>query len=112
MDGVVVSNHGGRQADGAIASLDALPAVAAAVGDRISVLFDSGIRTGSDVIKALAMGARAVLLGRPYVYGLGLAGEAGVRHVIRSLLADLDITMMVCGIPSLGEITPEVLADP
>ncbi|GAA1284966.1 oxidoreductase [Planotetraspora silvatica] len=112
MDGVVVSNHGGRQADGAIASLDALPAVAAAVGDRISVLFDSGIRTGSDVIKALALGARAVLLGRPYVYALGLAGEAGVRHVIRSLLADLDITMMVCGIPSLGEITPEVLAGP
>ncbi|GAA4587435.1 lactate 2-monooxygenase [Planotetraspora phitsanulokensis] len=109
MDGVVVSNHGGRQADGAIASLDALPTVAAAVGDRVGVLFDSGVRTGSDVIKALALGARAVLLGRPYVYGLGLAGEAGVRHVIRSLLADLEITMMVCGIPAIGEITSETL---
>jgi lactate 2-monooxygenase len=112
MDGVVVSNHGGRQVDGAIASLDALPAVVEAVGDRVTVLFDSGIRTGSDVIKALALGARAVLLGRPYAYGLGLAGEAGVRHVIRCLLADLHITMTVCGIPALREITPEVLAGP
>ncbi|GII57109.1 oxidoreductase [Planotetraspora thailandica] len=110
MDGVVVSNHGGRQADGAIAALDALPAVAAAVGDRLTVLFDSGIRTGSDVIKAMALGARAVLLARPYAYGLGLAGEAGVRHVVRSLLADLSITMTVCGIPVLREVTADVLA--
>ena len=82
MDGVVVSNHGGRQVDGAIASLDALPAIAKAVGDRVEVLFDGGVRTGADVVKALALGARAVLIGRPYVYGLGLAGEAGVRHVL------------------------------
>ena len=75
MDGVIVSNHGGRQVDGAIGSLDALPAIAEAVGDDVEVLFDSGIRTGADVVKALALGARAVLLGRPYVYGLGLGGR-------------------------------------
>lgn len=112
MDGVVVSNHGGRQVDGAIASLDALPGVAAAVGDRITVLFDSGIRTGTDVIKALALGAEAVMLGRPYAYGLGLAGEAGVRHVIRCLLAELEIAMALTGVTCPAEITPELLASP
>ncbi|MFC0865938.1 lactate 2-monooxygenase [Sphaerimonospora cavernae] len=109
MDGVVVSNHGGRQVDGAIGSLDALPGVAAAVGDQITVLFDSGIRTGSDVIKALALGAKAVMLGRPYAYGLGLAGEAGVRHVIRCLLAELEIAMALVGVTCPAEITPELL---
>ncbi len=84
MDGIIVSNHGGRQVDGAIAALDALPAVAAAVGSRLTVLFDSGVRTGADMVKALALGAQAVLIGRPYVYGLGLGGEAGVRHVLRA----------------------------
>ncbi|MGI5157228.1 alpha-hydroxy-acid oxidizing protein [Microbispora sp. CA-102843] len=98
MDGVVVSSHGGRQVDGAVGSLDALPGVAAAVGDRITVLFDSGIRTGADVIKALALGAKAVMLGRPYAYGLGLAGESGVRHVIRCLLAELEISMALAGV--------------
>src|SRR3954447_20155193 len=93
IDGVVVSNHGGRQIDGEIASLDALPGVVAAVGDRMAVLFDSGGRTGSDIIKALALGADAVLVGRPYIYGLGLGGEDGVRHVLRSLLAELDLSM-------------------
>ncbi|MEV7964365.1 lactate 2-monooxygenase [Sphaerisporangium sp. NPDC088356] len=110
MDGVVVSNHGGRQVDGAIGSLDALPGVVGAVGDRTTVLFDSGIRTGPDVIKALALGAQAVLLARPYAYGLGLAGEAGVRHVIRCLLAELEIAMALTGTTRPAELTPDLLA--
>jgi isopentenyl diphosphate isomerase/L-lactate dehydrogenase-like FMN-dependent dehydrogenase len=97
MDGVVVSNHGGRQVAGAVAAADALPGVAAAVGDRLTVLFDSGVRTGADVFKALALGARAVLLGRPYVYGLALDGQAGVDHVIRCVLAELDLTLALSG---------------
>jgi lactate 2-monooxygenase len=109
MDGIVVSNHGGRQVDGAIASLDALPAIAAAVADRMTVLFDSGIRTGADIVKALSLGAHAVMLGRPYVYGLALAGQEGVRHVLRSLLADLDLTMALSGHPTLTDLTPATL---
>ncbi|WP_171114962.1 MULTISPECIES: alpha-hydroxy-acid oxidizing protein [Streptomyces] len=97
MDGVVVSNHGGRQVAGAMAAADALPGVVAAVGDRLTVLFDSGVRTGDDVFKALALGARAVLVGRPYVYGLALDGQAGVEHVIRCLLAELDLTLALSG---------------
>src|SRR5207253_710787 len=83
MDGLVVSNHGGRQVDGAIASLDALSTIVETVGDRVPVLLDSGVRGGADVFKALALGARAVLIGRPYTYGLALAGEEGVRQVLR-----------------------------
>lgn len=109
VEGVVVSNHGGRQIDGEIPSLEALPDIVDAVGDRMTVLFDSGVRTGSDIAKALALGAQAVLLGRPYVYGLGLGGEAGVRHVLRSLLAEFDLTMALAGCRSLGDLTPEVL---
>lgn len=109
MDGIVVSNHGGRQVDGAVGSLDVLPEIAAAVGDRMAVLFDSGIRTGADVVKALALGARAVLLGRPYVYGLGLGGEDGVRHVVRSLLADLDLTVGLSGHRTVTELDSGVL---
>jgi isopentenyl diphosphate isomerase/L-lactate dehydrogenase-like FMN-dependent dehydrogenase len=109
IDGVIVSNHGGRQIDGEIASLEALPDVVDAVGDHMTVLFDSGIRTGSDVIKALALGARAVLVGRPYVYGLGLGGEDGVRHVLRSLLAELDLSMALSGCSSLDDLGPHVL---
>ncbi|MYR55869.1 alpha-hydroxy-acid oxidizing protein, partial [Streptomyces sp. SID625] len=85
------------QVAGAIAAADALPGVAAAVGDRLCVLFDSGVRTGDDVFKALALGARAVLLGRPYVYGLGLDGRAGVEHVIRCVLAEFDLTLALSG---------------
>ncbi|GAB2787932.1 lactate 2-monooxygenase [Amycolatopsis magusensis] len=110
MDGIVVSNHGGRQVDGAIASLDALPGIAAAVGDRIDVLFDSGVRTGSDVVKALALGAKAVLLGRPYVYGLAHAGEDGVRHVLRGLLADFDMTMGLSGNADVAALSADALA--
>jgi len=109
IDGVVVSNHGGRQIDGEIASLDALPGVVEAVGDRMTVLLDSGVRTGSDIVKALALGAKAVLIGRPYVYGLGLGGEDGVRHVLRSLLAELDLTMALAGCRNLDDLTAEGL---
>ncbi len=97
MDGVVVSNHGGRQVAGAVAAADALPRVVEAAGDRLTVFFDSGIRTGDDIFKALALGAEAVLVGRPYVYGLGLDGQAGVEHVIRCLLAELDLTLALSG---------------
>jgi L-lactate dehydrogenase (cytochrome) len=109
MDGVVVSNHGGRQVDGAVGALDALPEVAAAVGERTTVLFDSGIRTGADVVKALALGARAVLVARPYVYALGLAGEAGVRHVLRCLMAELEMTLALSGAARPDALTPEIL---
>jgi lactate 2-monooxygenase len=112
MDGIIVSNHGGRQVDGAVASLDMLPAVVDAIGGRIPVLFDSGIRTGSDVIKALALGARAVLLGRPYVYGLALGGEAGVRAVLQGLAADLDLTLALMGCRSVHELNRSVLVEP
>ena len=107
VQGIVVSNHGGRQVDGAVASLDALGPIAAAVGDRIEVLFDSGVRTGADVLKAVALGAKAVLVGRPWVYGLALGGAAGVRHVLRSLLADLDLTLALSGHRSLAELGPD-----
>jgi isopentenyl diphosphate isomerase/L-lactate dehydrogenase-like FMN-dependent dehydrogenase len=104
--GVIVSNHGGRQLDGAIASLDALPRVVVAVGDRTAVLFDSGIRRGSDVVKALALGARCVFLGRPYCYGLALNGEEGVRDVLLNLIADLDLTLGLAGYTSFAEVGP------
>jgi isopentenyl diphosphate isomerase/L-lactate dehydrogenase-like FMN-dependent dehydrogenase len=109
VDGVVVSNHGGRQVDGAIAALDALPDVVDAVSNRVPVLFDSGIRTGSDAFKALALGAHAVLLARPYLWGLALAGEPGVRHVVRSFLADLDLTFALSGHRSVAECAPSSL---
>jgi isopentenyl diphosphate isomerase/L-lactate dehydrogenase-like FMN-dependent dehydrogenase len=108
-DGIIVSNHGGRQVDGAIAALDALPPVAAAVGSRLAVLFDSGIRCGADMLKALALGARAVLIGRPYAYGLGLGGEDGVRHVLRALRNDFELTMRLSGYARLDELGPAAL---
>jgi len=109
MDGIIVSNHGGRQVDGAIAALDALPAIAAAVGSRITVLFDSGIRGGPDMLKALALGARAVLIGRPYAFGLGMGGEDGVRHVLRALRNDFELTMRLSGYARLDELCPQSL---
>jgi len=107
---VVCSNHGGRQVDGAVASLDALPAVVEAAGGDLPVLFDSGIRTGADACKALALGAAAVLLGRPYVHGLALAGEQGVHHVLRTFLADLDLQTGLAGHASAAELSPSSLA--
>ena len=110
IDGVIVSNHGGRQVDGAIATLDALPAVVEAIDGRIPVLLDSGVRGGADVFKALALGARAVLIGRPYVYGLAIAGRTGVREVIENLAADFDLTMGLAGRRSVSEIGADSLA--
>jgi lactate 2-monooxygenase len=108
-NGIIVSNHGGRQVDGAIAALDALPAICEVVQGAVPVLLDSGIRRGSDVIKALALGAKAVLLGRPYIYGLAVGGEEGVKLVIRNLLADLDLTLALCGKRSLSELDRSLL---
>jgi L-lactate dehydrogenase (cytochrome) len=110
LDGIVVSNHGGRQIDGAIASLDALPPIAEAVGGNLTVLFDSGIRSGSDIIKALALGADAVLLGRPYIWGLALEGQQGVETVLKMILADLDLTMSLCGYTEPAQLGPGALA--
>ncbi len=107
IDGLVVSNHGGRQIDGEIASLDALPAVAEVVNGKIPVLFDSGIRGGADVFKALALGATAVCLGRPYVYGLALAGQRGVEEVIGNVLAEFDLTLGLAGCASVREISKD-----
>lgn len=104
--GIGVSNHGGRQVDGAVAALDALPRVVEAVRDRAAVIFDSGIRRGADVVKALALGARCVMVGRPYAYGLAVGGEAGVRDVLLNLLADLDLTLALTGCASVGELGP------
>ena len=111
VDAIVVSNHGGRQVDGAIASLDALVNIREAIGPEPTVLLDSGIRTGSDVVKAMALGANAVLLGRPYFYGLALAGQQGVEEVVANVVAELDLTMALTGVRSVAEIGPEVLAD-
>lgn len=111
LDGVVVSNHGGRQVDNAIASLDALPAVVAEVGGRVPVLFDSGVRSGADAFVALALGASAVLVGRPWVYGLALAGEDGVRAVLEHFLAELDLTMGLVGVGRIDQITRDLLQD-
>ena len=109
VDGVVVSNHGGRQVDGAIASLDALPAVVDAVGGELAVLLDSGIRCGADVFKALALGAEAVLLGRPYIWGLALGGHEGVETVLKMLLAELDLTLALSGYTSPAELDRSAL---
>lgn len=108
VDAVICSNHGGRQVDGAIGSLDALPGIVAAAGE-LPVLFDSGVRTGADAVKALALGAAAVLLGRPWVYGLALGGQAGVEHVLRAFLADLDLQLGLSGHGSVSELSPASL---
>jgi L-lactate dehydrogenase (cytochrome) len=109
-DGILVSNHGGRQVDGTVASLDALVEVRAAVGREFPVLMDGGIRRGADVIKALALGADAVLIGRLYVYGLALGGQAGVEAVIRQLLAEVDLTLGLCGQASVRELDESLIA--
>jgi lactate 2-monooxygenase len=110
VDGIVVSNHGGRQVDGAIGSLDALEPIADAVGGELAILFDSGVRGGADVLKALALGADAVCLGRPYVWGLALGGQSGVEAVLRGVLAELELTMAFCGLTSLAEVGRGCLA--
>ncbi|WGY04414.1 alpha-hydroxy-acid oxidizing protein [Nocardioides sp. QY071] len=108
-DGIYCSNHGGRQANGGGAALDWLPDVVTAVDGRAPVVFDSGIRTGADVVKALALGADAVAIGRPYVYGLALGGVPGAVHQVRALQAEADLIMAVDGYPSLADLTPDAL---
>jgi lactate 2-monooxygenase len=109
--GVIVSNHGGRQLDGAIAALESLPRVAGAVGDQTTVLFDSGIRRGADVFKAVALGAQAVLFGRPYAYGLAAGGEQGVRDVLTNLIADIDLTLGLAGFASFAAVGQSSLVE-
>lgn len=108
-EGIVVSNHAGRQVDGAIGSLDALEKIVAKVGDRIVVTFDSGVRGAADVVKALALGAKFVFIGRLWIWGLSIMGEPGVRHVLKGLLADLDILMNVAGIKKIEDIDRSLL---
>jgi L-lactate dehydrogenase (cytochrome) len=110
VDAVIVSNHGGRQLDGAIASFDALPAVVDAVGDRMPVMVDGGARRGSDVVKALALGARACLIGRPQLWGVAVAGEAGVAHVLEIYRREIDRVMGLCGISRIADINRGLLA--
>ncbi|WP_401000265.1 alpha-hydroxy-acid oxidizing protein [Agromyces sp. GXQ0307] len=109
VDGLVVSNHGGRQVDASVAALAALPAVAARVAGRVPIILDSGVRGGADAVIALGLGASAVGLGRPYAYGLAVAGEQGVREVIRNHVAEFDLTMALAGHRSVREIGPETI---
>jgi lactate 2-monooxygenase len=108
VDGIYCSNHGGRQANGGAAAIDMLPAVVEAAGD-VPVIFDSGVRGGEHVVKALALGATAVAVGRPYAYALAVGGEEGVVHLLRSLLAEIDLLMAVDGYPTLADLTPDAL---
>ncbi|HEY4809601.1 MAG TPA: lactate 2-monooxygenase [Solirubrobacteraceae bacterium] len=109
VDGLIVSNHGGRQVDGSIGALDALPAVREVVGRDFPLLFDSGIRTGADIFKALALGADAVCLGRPYMWGLAIDGQAGVEYVLRCLLAEFDLTLALSGYTEISQVGPAAL---
>lgn len=109
-DGIIVSNHGGRQLDGAVASIDAVPAIAAAVSNRIEVLMDGGVRRGSDIVKALALGAKAVMIGRATLYGASAAGESGARRALEILTDELARTMRLCGTRSIAEIDSRLVA--
>jgi 4-hydroxymandelate oxidase len=108
--GIVVSNHGGRQLDTTVATIRALPEVVEAVAGRAEVLLDGGVRRGTDVLKALALGARAVLVGRPMLWGLALGGEGGAAQVLRILRDELDLAMALCGCRTIAEITPDLIA--
>src|SRR6185312_10492093 len=110
-DAIVVSNHGGRQLDGASSSVGMLPAIPDAVGSDTAVLFDGGVRTGADAMRALALGARAMMVGRAYIYGLGANGQAGVARAIEILKNELSVTMALCGVNNLKEIGPHVLVE-
>ncbi len=111
-DALVVSNHGGRQLDGAPASIDALPAIVDSVGEHIEIWVDGGIRSGQDVLKALAMGARGTMIGRAYLYGLGALGEAGVRRCLEIIANELDLSMAFCGLREIGEVSKHILWQP
>lgn len=109
VQGIVVSNHGGRQQDGGVSSLAMLPRIVDAVGDKLEVMFDSGVRTGADIMKALALGAKCVFIGRPYAYGLAIGGEEGVKHVLRAMCGDLLMNMHLAGLRNLEETNREIL---
>ena len=111
-DGIVLSNHGGRQLDGAVSGLDALPEVSRAVGGRAAILVDGGVRRGSDIAKAVALGAEGVLLGRAPVYGLAAGGRAGVAHALGILADEFDRTLALTGCPDVASLTPDLLAQP
>jgi L-lactate dehydrogenase (cytochrome) len=111
-DAIVVSNHGGRQLDGAPSSISALPAVADAVGAETEVMFDGGIRSGQDLMRALALGARSCMIGRSYIFGLGAGGQAGVTRAIEIIRNELDVTMALCGVNRVGEIGRQVIVPP
>ena len=108
-DGIIVSNERGRRGSDPAGTIDVLPRIADAVGGKVAVLFGSGVRTGTDVYRALALGADAVLIGRPYVHGLALGGEAGVRHMLRTLLAELEITLAIAGVQSYHDLDRSAL---
>jgi 4-hydroxymandelate oxidase len=107
--GVIVSNHGGRQLDGSVATIDALPEVASQVAGRMTVLLDGGVRRGTDVLKALALGASAVLIGRPYLWGLAADGEAGVRRVLEMLRSELELALALAGCRSVADVTSDLV---
>ena len=109
-DALVVSNHGGRQLDGAPSSISTLPRIVDAVGTQIEVMFDGGIRSGADLVRALAFGARSCIVGRSYIYGLGACGQAGVARAIEILGKELDVTMALCGVTSIKDIDRKVIA--
>ncbi len=109
VDGIYCSTHGGRQANGGLPALDCLPGVAGAAGADVPVIFDSGVRSGPDVLTALALGASAVAVGRPYAYGLAVGGQAGIEHVLRCLLAEIDLTMAIDGYPRVSDLRPDAL---
>lgn len=108
-EGIVVSNHAGRQVDGAVGSLSVLPEIVRAVGDKMEICFDSGVRSGADAFKALALGAKVVMVGRVWIYGLSIMGEEGVRHVMKSLLSEFDILLNVGGYRNIKEITRDAV---
>jgi len=110
VDGVIVSNHGGRQLDGAISAIKALPKIKAQVDENFTVILDGGIRRGSDIVKAMALGANACMLGRPWLYGLAAAGQTGVERSIDILTQEIDLTMGLLGIKSLKELSPQCLS--
>jgi L-lactate dehydrogenase (cytochrome)/(S)-mandelate dehydrogenase len=110
-DAIVVSNHGGRQLDGAVSSLDALPGIVRQVDGRIPVLLDGGVRRGTDVVIALALGATACLLGRPQLWGVSVAGEAGVRHLLEIYAKEIDTAMGLCGVGKIADIDLSLLAN-
>jgi len=109
VDAVIVSNHGGRQLDGAPSSIAALPAIVDAIGDKCEVWMDGGIRTGQDVLRAVALGARGTLIGRAFLYGLGAGGRGGVSKVLELIHKELDLTMALCGKSNLSEVNDEIL---